>query len=223
MRILQKFFTTLFLGFVVCNAAYAGIPVLDSANLAQAIQQVTAWAEQAKQMAAQIKEMEETNRNMSGVRGMGDLANNPASRNYLPSDYQSILNNGVGNWKAIYEAAKIYDIALSSLAANSDTSQAFQQAARQAAINRAAAEEGYLAASQRFAAIQVLLDKVNAAPDAKDIADLQARIQAEQVMMQNEANKLQTLAQLAQAQRDLQAQQAREISIKALKGNPPRF
>jgi len=51
-------------------------------------------------------------------------------------------------------------------------------------------EDGYNQASQRFSSIQVLLDKVNAAPDQKDIADLQARIQAEQVMMQNESTKL---------------------------------
>ena len=95
--------------------------------------------------------------------------------------------------------------------------------AKQAAINRAGAEEGYKTASQRFSDIQVLLDKIDAAPDAKDIADLQARIQAEQVMMQNEANKLVMLQQLASAQRDLQQQQAREISMKALKGSPPRF
>jgi len=67
----------------------------------------------------------------------------------------------------------------------------------------------------------VLLDRVNSAPDAKDIADLQGRIQAEQVMMQNEANKLQMLAQLASAQRDLQIQQAREISMKSSKGGMP--
>jgi type IV secretion system protein VirB5 len=66
-----------------------------------------------------------------------------------------------------------------------------------------------------------LLDKVNAAPDAKDIADLQARIQVEQVMLQNESNKLQALQQLAAAQRDLQIQQGREISIKSGKGGLP--
>jgi type IV secretion system protein VirB5 len=62
---------------------------------------------------------------------------------------------------------------------------------------------------------------VNDAPDAKDIADLQARVQAEQVMMQNEANKLQMLALLAQAQKDLHNQQVNEIGMKSLYGEMP--
>jgi type IV secretion system protein VirB5 len=76
-------------------------------------------------------------------------------------------------------------------------------------------------ASQRFADIQVLLDKVNDAPDPKDMADLQGRIQAEQVMMANEQNKLNMMSYLAQAQRDIQQQQSREISMKATKGTLP--
>jgi type IV secretion system protein VirB5 len=84
-------------------------------------------------------------------------------------------------------------------------------------------EDGYNQASQRFSSIQVLLDKVNAAPDQKDIADLQARIQAEQVMMQNESTKLAMLGQLAQAQRDLSNQQAMEIGMKSTRGDVPRF
>jgi type IV secretion system protein VirB5 len=154
---------------------------------------------------------------------MGNLVNNPAARQYLPSDYSTILTQGVGQWQAIYNAAQKFDISNSSLSGSSDVAQAFQAVAKQAAINRAGAELAYSTASQRFLDIQVLLDKVNNAPDAKDMADLQGRIQAEQVMMQNEANKLQMLQQLASAQRDLQNQQAREISLKALSGSPPHF
>lgn len=225
MKALKRLFGAFALAFGMAagNAAHAGIPVIDGANLAQAIQQVTAWAQQYQQMVEQIEQMQQAYNNLNGVRNMGSLVNNPASRKYLPDDYQTILSNGVGQWEAIRDAARKFDMATSSLAASSDAAQAFEQVAKQAAINRAGAEEAYKMASYRFSDIQVLLDRVNSAPDAKDIADLQGRIQAEQVMMQNEANKLQMLAQLASAQRDLQSQQAREISMKALKGSPPRF
>lgn len=225
MKALKKLFGAFALAFGMAagNPAHAGIPVIDGANLAQAIQQVMAWAQQYQQMVEQIEQMQQAYNNLNGVRNMGSLVNNPASRKYLPDDYQTILSNGVGQWEAIRDAARKFDMATSSLAASSDAAQAFEQVAKQAAINRAGAEEAYKMASQRFSDIQVLLDRVNSAPDAKDIADLQGRIQAEQVMMQNEANKLQMLAQLASAQRDLQSQQAREISMKALKGSPPRF
>lgn len=56
------------------------------------------------------------------------------------------------------------------------------------------------------------------------MADLQARIQAEQVMVQNELVKLHLMAQLQQAQRDIMAQQAREISMRGARGSGiPRF
>lgn len=225
MKALKKFFgaVALALGLAAGTPAHAGIPVIDGANLAQAIQQVLAWAQQYQQMVEQIQEMQRAYNNLSGIRNMGSLVNNPLARKYLPDEYQEILTNGVGQWEAIRNAAKKFDMAASSLSASSDAAKAFEQVAKQAAINRAGAEEAYKTASQRFNDIQVLLDKVNAAPDAKDIADLQGRIQAEQVMMQNEANKLQMLAQLASAQKDLQNQQAREIGMKALRGSPPRF
>ncbi|MDD5365965.1 MAG: P-type DNA transfer protein VirB5 [Gallionellaceae bacterium] len=225
MKILKKTLgvAALCCALVVGNVAHAGIPVIDASNLAQQIQQVVAWGQQAQQMIQQLEKMKQQYDNLNGARGMANLVNNPAARQYLPADYQTILNNGVGNWAAIRAAAKVTGIEDMGLLVGSDAAKAFEGTARQAAINRAASEEAYKTASQRFSDIQVLLDKVNAVPDAKDIADLQGRIQAEQVMMQNEANKLQMLVQLASAQRDLQQQQAREISIKALKGSPPRF
>lgn len=204
------------------SPAHAGIPVLDGANLAQAIAQVLAWADQYSQMVEQIDEMKKAYENLNGARGMGSLVNNPASRKYLPDEYQDILTNGVGQWEAIRAAAKKFDVAQTSLSASSDAAKAFNQIAKQAALNRAGAEEAYKTASKRFSDIQVLLDRVNSAPDAKDIADLQARIQAEQVMMANEANKLQMLAQLSSAQKDLHNQQVNEISMKSSKGQMPR-
>lgn len=225
MKALKRLFGAfaLAVGIAAGSPTYAGIPVIDAANLAQAIQQVTAWAQQYQQMVDQIQQLQQAYSNLNGVRNMGTLVNDPVSRKYLPDDYQTILSNGVGQWQAIRDASRKVDMATSNLAASSDVAQAFEQVAKQAAINRAGAEEAFKMASQRFTDIQVLLDRVNDAPDAKDIADLQGRIQAEQVMMQNEANKLQVLAQLASAQRDLQSQQAREISMKALNGSPPRF
>lgn len=215
---------TVAVAFSLAGNVYAqGIPVIDRSNLAQAVQQVTAWGNQARQMVQQIQQLQREYDSLNGIRNMGDLVNNPRARQYLPADYQSIISNGVGQWQSIMNAAKQFDVAASSLAANSQSAQAFSQIAKQAAINRAAAEEGFRQASERFAQIQVLLDKVNDAPEAKDIADLQARIQAEQVMMQNEANKLAMLGQLAQAQRDIAMQQAAERRMKATRGNMPAW
>lgn len=226
MKLLKTLFGTfaLVLGLTMGNAANAGIPVIDAANLAQAVQQVSAWAQQYNQMLQQYQQMQQQYNSLNGSRGMASLVNNPALRQYLPPNYQTILNNGYGNSAAIRSAAKVFGTDNTSLDPTSAESKAFEANANQAAINRATAEDGYAQASQRFATIQVLLDKVNNAPDAKDIADLQARIQAEQVMQQNEQTKLMMLGQLAQAQRDLANQQAIEFRMKSARpGSPSRF
>jgi type IV secretion system protein VirB5 len=210
-------------GLLMSMNAQAGIPVIDATNLAQQVQQVVAWGKQYLQMEQEFEKLQQTYNSLNGVRGMASLVNNPALRKYLPSNYQDILNNGYGNYQAIRQASKLAGIEDTNLDPNSDIANAFESNANQVAINRALAEEGYKQASNRFDAIQVLLDKINDAPESKDIADLQSRIQAEQVMMQNEQTKLMMLSQLAQAQRDIAQQQSKEIVIKALKGNPPRF
>lgn len=223
MKLIKKLLGTfaLFVGLSMGSSANAGIPVIDVAGVAQAVLQVQAWGQQFQQMTSQFTQMQQQYNSLNGSRGMGNLASNPALRQYLPSDYKSILSNGYGNSAAIRSSSKVYGIENTSLNAGSDTAKAFEANANQAAINRAVAEDGYAKASARFADIQTLLDKVNNAPDAKDIADLQARIQAEQVMQQNEQTKLMMFGQLAQAQRDLQDQQSREISIKNTRGVMP--
>lgn len=223
MKLIKKLLGnfTLFFALSMASAAHSGIPVIDAASLAQAMQQVVAWSKQFEQMKSQLAQQEKQYGNLNGVRGMGSLANNPSLRQYLPSNYQSILNNGYGNSAAIRSSSKVYGIEGTGLSASSDTAKSFEANANQAAINRAVAEDGYAQASARFSGIQTLLDKINDAPDAKDIADLQARIQAEQVMQQNEQTKLMMFGQLAQAQRDLQAQKSREISMKNGRGAMP--
>lgn len=224
MKLFKKFFGALALIVGLCagNTAHAGIPVIDTTNLAQQIQQVAAWVQQYSQMAqqiqqyaTQIQQLQDEYTSLNGIRGMGNLVNNAGSRKYLPDEWSTILSQGVGQWESIRNAAKVFDLGETNLSGSSDAAKSYEQVAKQAAINRASAEEAYKTASQRFSDIQVLLDKVNDAPDAKDIADLQARVQAEQVMMQNEANKLAMLQQLALAQRDLQMQQNVEINLKA--------
>jgi len=210
---------------MVCLAqsAFAQWAVIDGANLANSAKQVAAWSKQFKQMQDQFTQQKAAFDSMNGSRGMANLVNNPALRGYLPADYQKILNSGYGSSANIRETYKRYGVENTRLDQKGDAATYFNQSANQAAINRATAEEGYRQASNRFADIQVLLDKVNNSPDPKAIADLQARIQAEQAMLQNENAKLAMMAQLAQAQKDLQAQQATEIRMKSSQGNIPRF
>lgn len=193
-----------------------GMPVFDAANLAQAVSQI-------QQMTMQLEQLKQQYNSMNGARGMGSLINDPQLRRYLPDDYQTILNSGYGNSQVIRDNARVYGINQTTLGAGTDTAKAFEASAMQASLNRATSEEGYRRASVRFNDLQVLLNEINSASDAKSIADLQARIQVEEVMLKNESIKLQMLSQLQQAQRDLGAQRAVEIRMKSSRGNVPRF
>lgn len=209
--------------------------MIDVANLAQGIEQVVAWGQQYTQMVQQIQSLEQqlqqarqTYSGMTGVRGMASLVNNPAERSYLPASWGQSLNlmNSPGaftglsaSMTSIRNASKVVDVSATAMPPGSVLGQSYTGAQDQAAINRAMGEASYTAASDRTTSIQTLLDRVNDAPEEKDVLDLQARIQAEQAMVQNESVKLQALAQLQQAQRDLQVQRAREISIAV--GNQP--
>jgi len=227
MTLLNKSIGTVAIAISLCggNNALAIDIVTDitPTTIAGWASQATSWTKQLVQMQNQFNQLKSTYDSMNGSRGMADLVNNPAARQYLPANYQDILSSGYGSWASIRSASKIMGIEDTTLSPTSDVAKAFESAARQASLNRATMEDGYNQASQRFDSIQVLLDKINAAPEQKDIADLQARIQAEQVMMQNENTKLAMLGQLAQAQRDLGNQRAMEIGMKATRGDVPRF
>jgi type IV secretion system protein VirB5 len=64
--------------------------------------------------------------------------------------------------------------------------------------------------------------KVDNASDQKEVLDLQARIQAEQAMLQNETIKLSASQQLAKAQEDIANQQIHELRM-TKSANPTRI
>lgn len=223
------------------SQAEAGIPVIDVANLAQSIQQVVSWGQQYTQMAQQYSQLVQqynqavtTYNSMNGVRGMASLVNNPTVRHYLPDQWGQAMNlaNNPGGYtslqssmNSIRSASQLVGIGQTGLDPNSAAGRAFIGSQNQVALNRAMNEAAYQAGSDRIASIQILIDRVDGVPDAKDVQDLQARIQAEQVMVQNENAKLAALQHLQQAQRDLQAQQARELFMQSSRSpdGTPRF
>lgn len=191
-------------------------------NFATERTQIASWVLQYRQMYEQYQKLKQQYDSLNGIRGMADLVNNPALRHYLPDDYKQILDAGYGNWLEIREAAKIIDISQTSIDPNSESGKLFLKKVNQLAINKATYEAAFKRASERFSEIQVLLDKVNDAPDAKDMADLQGRIQSEQVMMANEQAKLAMLTSLAKAQEDIYAQQGKEITLKSITVGMPK-
>lgn len=192
------------------NAAPAHASLFN--GIATEVTQVAGWAMQYTQMLREYEQLVEQYRSLNGIRGMANLVNDPVSRKYLPQDFQIAVNSGYGNWSSLLQ--------ILNSEARMTPEQRYAKFKRQIAIDEAMTAEAYKQASMRFEAIQVLLDKVNNAPDAKDIADLAARIQAEQVMLQNEQNKMSMMSKMQELQTRRASQMSKENAIRRLSLQP---
>ena len=76
--------------------------------------------------------------------------------------------------------------------------------------------DAYDAAKSRVNQIDQLMAKINDTSDPKAIAELQARIAAEQANIQNEQTKLQMYSMVAAAEDRIQKQRQREINAEVV-------
>lgn len=203
--------------------AFAGIPVIDGANLAQQIQQVASWVQQYQQMAQQIKQLQQQIESVTGARGFSDVLNSPLfkeARRMLPPDAQTLLNlaNG-GSYGNLASSINSIKQATSTLTADHfGTKLAADQwmaDLNRAASNKALSMEAYNTAQQRLSNLEELMGQISTTEDPKAIAELQGRIQVEQGLIQNEQAKIQAVAMLVNAERQISDMQAREVSIRA--------
>ena len=204
------------------QVAHAGIPVIDGVSngmrVAEFAQTVVQWGKEIAEMQAQYEQlvqqyqqMQETHDSMNGSRGMGGLAR--SDYGYLAGDWQSVMAEA--DYSSVLEASQIMEASQMGLSIDSDAMHVYQSSQNQSALSLSISEQGYNQVSSRFHNLNNLLDKVNGATELKDIQDLQARIQGEQMLLQNEQNKIALLAQLQSGQREVLDQQSREVAIKA--------
>ena len=202
------------------SAAHAQVAVIDVASLTQLISEVQTLEQQLATARSQLAQAQSEYQSITGTRGMAQLlAGTP--RNYLPGDWSTLLSalQGSGVYPALaadlqtaLKAATV--LSAPQLAALSPAAGAQLQDGRRAvALLQSVSHEALANSSNRFAEIQQLIDAIAGAMDQKAILELQARIAAEQGMLQNEHTKLQMLYQGMQAQSWSNAQQGRELAI----------
>ena len=116
----------------------------------------------------------------------------PATWPQLPTALASPLRSQIGT-NAVLTPAQV--------AALSPAEQQVLNSSRtNTALLQVATQDAYATTSSRFASVQQLINAIPSATDQKGILELQARIQAEQGMLQNDSTKLNVLYQAAQAQ-----------------------
>lgn len=226
---MKKLFATLavLVSLFGSPAAHAGIPVLDAANLTQAIMEVLAWAEQYGQMIEEIQQLEQQYNqavqqydSLTGSRGLGDILNNQSLQGVVPSNlastYNSINSGGYSGLtsaaKSLRDASKIY---------NCEDRAGDAQVACQATLNQNSQTQANLQnaldlVQQRTSQIQSLQSQINSTSDPKAIAELQARIQSENTQISNDANRIALMQATAATQQQAAQQQLKERELKWL-------
>ena len=188
------------------SAFASGIPTVDAAAIAQMVQQLT----QMQQMYSNMVQQYNTLQNFTGTRGLGLVDYNLNLRSLIPTSARSRLNgimNGTSSLSSlgrdIFNRLKLGD-ACSNL--DGEVKQNCLKAREFEAEQQAVLEEAANTANQRLQNIESLMSRINTATDAKSIADLSARIQAEQVALQSS----QLAAQFQQAQMNKQNELVRQ-------------
>lgn len=214
---------TLATGLFCGGQAFAGIPVIDASNLAQQIQQVASWVQQYQQMTQQLQQLQQQIDSVTGSRGFSAVLNSATyqqARRMLPQDAQTLLNlaNG-GSYGNLANSINGIKQATSTLSASDFGSQLasdqwFADLSR-AASSKALSQEAYNSAQQRLSNLEDLMAQISATQDPKAIAELQGRIQVEQGLIQNEQAKIQAMAMLVSAERQISEMQARDNHIRA--------
>ena len=177
--------------------------------------------ETLQQQLSQGKQLYDDVHKLTDVNSLAGALNNPALRRYLPAEVQdtSRLLNGsltdlgsIGSRAtSIRDANRLFTPVTSGL---SPVEQYYQdslvKSGDRAARDIALGESAYQTAAQRQAGLDELRLALNNATTAKEVMDLQARIAAEQALINNDQMQLQGLAMMQEAERRLAEQQDRE-------------
>lgn len=211
--------------FAFCAPASAQFAVIDVAAITQLINQL-------RMLEAQLTQAQAEFAAITGGRGMEGLLAGTV-RNYLPPNWAELqqvmlgVSGGYGALAGELQGLIDHNAVLTPdqvAALGPEERDQLEASRRSAALLQTLTREALASTSARFDALQTLIDAIGGAVDQKAILDLQGRVQSEQVMLQNEQSKLQTLYQVAQAEEWSRRQRAREqaiVGVGSLRDLPP--
>jgi type IV secretion system protein VirB5 len=195
----------------LCPPAKAQFAVIDVGAIVQLIQQVQQLEQMLQTAQNQLNQALQEYQSITGPRGMQNLLSG-LNRNYLPTTWAQLPTALASPIRLTVSTNTVLTPA--QVAALSPAEQQQLNGARNnAALLQVATQQAYSTTSSRFASVQQLINAIPTATDQKGILELQARIQAEQGMLQNDSTKLNVLYQAAQAQEWARSQGAREQVI----------
>lgn len=203
----------------ITQPAYAGgVPVIDATAIANS------KAEFAKEIAQMVKELEEAKRLYDAVNGLTEMAdivdalNDPKVRELLGPDAMSIASALDVNIDALGDLSETANgfldhtqVTASDVSAEDFYRKELDRIGARTARDAAIGDRIVQSADDRLAGLERLRQAIGTASTQKEIDALQARLQVESAMLQNDTNRIQGLAMLQEAQSAVEAQREREI------------
>lgn len=204
----------------VSFSVHAQIPVTDVGAIMQLVAEVNTLEQQLTTARQDLAQAQQQYQSMSGGRGMEQLLAGTV-RNYLPTNWSQLQASLQGSSSGFALSTDVLGAVTTNAVLSAqqvaglsaDEQDALQAARRYPALLQAIAQEALARTSDRFSAIQSLIDAIPRATDQKGILELATRIDAEQGMLQNEQTKLNVLGQAAQGGEWARRQRARERAI----------
>lgn len=198
------------------TVAGQGIPVVDQTAIAKQIESIAQLKSQLDALNQQIEQAQQLFGSLNKLTDMADVAsvlNDPAIRKALPANFNAIEGLFTGNGTGVFgDSASKFLESNSTYRTSADDfyAQELSRVQNKNAGQMSLGQQIYDAATTRIDGIDQLREKISTASDAKDIADLQARLQAEQAFLQTDVLRMEGLRMVQQAQAQVDEQRKAE-------------
>jgi type IV secretion system protein VirB5 len=204
--------------------ARAGIPVIDVAAIAQAVQDVLNGIAQIENQYQQIVGLQQQISSISNARSLGDVLNNPALQNYVPREASTLVRGlESGGYRTLAGASKTLRDAQMTYNCM-DVVDASQRTLCQSSLakpyqQKAFMEDALSKARDRVAQINSLMRRAGETTDQKEIQEVTARIGAENALLQHEVSQIELMRGLAEADQRVAESRAREGQLEQASRN----
>ncbi|MFG0230541.1 type IV secretion system protein [Achromobacter sp. 413638] len=202
------------------HAVEGGIPVTDGVSIAARAKEhaisIAKYIEQITTLKAQLTQQTKQLEALTGTRDLGGILNNPAIRRALPDDVQAVLRNpALGNEDLVRKTERIVKEERMTGDYAKDRAAIDKRAEDLAVRSKAMLESAQAGTTARAKQIDQLQAQINLTTDPKSIADLQARMLVEQANIQADQTRADLLTRQLQAEQALMQQQADKLAAKS--------
>ena len=202
------------------HARATGIPVIDVANLFQAVQQVINDITQINNQIQQIRQLQTQIESINGIRNLGDVFNNPLLKNYVPAEAFTLLNavntSGYSGLNATAKVLRDLNMVYNCMDLTGDARTSCQAALAQPYQQKGLLQDAMKTAAGRLTQIQSLMTQINATTDQKSVLEIQARIGAENALLAHEVSQVQMLQGMSDSEERIARSRERERQYEML-------